>query len=140
MGSLRRSTRLPKLRKDAQIAYDGYVKTLGRLPPPPPENPVSELLQLVTVFARATNNWINGADQCERLVQRYRAASVDFKADIHKTAPDFRPFDSAEAQEVSNAKFHNAIEDDPLDVLSDNIGGSNPLTMYLPQVREHLQR
>ena len=132
---LKRCARLPKLCKDAQIACDGYVAVLGGLPPPPPENPVSELLRLITAFSKTTNDWINGADRCESLIQSYRAANADFKVHIRQTAPDFRPFESAKAQKASNTGFHSGIEDD-----APYTGGSKSSTMYLPDIREYVQR
>jgi len=63
------------------------------------------------------------------------------KEDIWETAPDFRPFESAEVQEASDAAgFHSAIEEDPTDGSSHNIEVSMPLAMYLPEIQEYVQR
>ena len=123
------------------MAHANYLNALACLLPPLLDNPVSELLRLITAFSKVTNDWINGADGCECLIQCYHTANAKFKEDIQETPPDFRPFESAEAQEAFDAAgFHSAIEDDPTDGWSHNIKGSMPLAMYLPEIQEYVQR
>ncbi|KAF7797716.1 hypothetical protein EIP86_008916 [Pleurotus ostreatoroseus] len=135
---------LPALRKESKESYQEVKRLLASLPPPPPENPASELLHLVTAFSGIVDNLIQGRDHYETLIQECRPAYQVFKTDIRRTAPRMRPFEN------QNAADSVVIEDDENDSGFDIIidgeamprsadGEPLPKPMYLDEVRNHIQ-
>ncbi|EKM56235.1 uncharacterized protein PHACADRAFT_207519 [Phanerochaete carnosa HHB-10118-sp] len=86
---------LPKLRREAKESLDTVRERLSALPPPPSDNPASELLRMITSFCDKVQSLIRGAESHERLIQKCRPAYKTFKRDIRRTAPQFKPYDSS---------------------------------------------
>lgn len=92
-----------------------------------------ELLRLLTTFTKEANRWISGEEKHEALMQRYRSASAEFKINILKTSPNFRPFEDSD-EENPHSCYSNEIEDDMHDLVHE----LKP--MYLSEVRDYVQR
>ncbi|KAH8117944.1 P-loop containing nucleoside triphosphate hydrolase protein [Phellopilus nigrolimitatus] len=80
---------LPKLRADSKTNLDKCLRELQSLPPPPPENPIAELLRLVSFFTADLSNYVWGSPAYESLIQHCRPAYAKFMKDIIKTGPNF---------------------------------------------------
>jgi hypothetical protein len=132
-----RHLRLPKLREDARQAQNVTLKDLEKLPPPLPENPVIELLRLLTAFSTEMKQWIDASEGHEALVQIFKSASADFKNDIFRTAPNFRPFkDADEEHRLTQPTIFDsgAAYEDP------NEPEQNIDPMFLTDVREYIDK
>ncbi|EIN04120.1 hypothetical protein PUNSTDRAFT_138850 [Punctularia strigosozonata HHB-11173 SS5] len=84
---------LPKLRRTVADLLKENERQLAELPAPPSENPIVELLELVTNFCSELHQTVFGQHEDKRFVQKNRARYSMFKLAIRATAPDFRPFD-----------------------------------------------
>ncbi|KAF8486541.1 P-loop containing nucleoside triphosphate hydrolase protein [Gautieria morchelliformis] len=129
---------LPKLREDARQALKDTSKELGLLPPPLPENPVIELLRLLTGFSTEVKQWIDGSEGHKDLVQIFNGASTDFKEVIFRTAPDFRPFKDADEENTTLPK--NTSGAASKGATSDDAEHTPFPPMFLSDVREYVQR
>ena len=129
---------LPKLRKEAKESHDTVKVLLHDLPLPPSDNPVAELLRLVTSFCSEVNGLIAGAESHERLIQKCRPAYKTFKYDIRRTAPRFRPYESAKQDRAGVPDVTLDNEDDPTGEVVEEPPQTEP--MYLQDVREHIGR
>ncbi|KAF8503172.1 P-loop containing nucleoside triphosphate hydrolase protein [Gautieria morchelliformis] len=85
---------------NARQALNDMLKDLESLPPPLPENPVVELLWLLTAFSTELKHWVDGSERHEGLVQIFKDASVEFKQNILRTAPNLQPFKDAKEEEA----------------------------------------
>ena len=73
------------------MAHANYLNALACLLPPLLDNPVSELLRLITAFSKVTNDWINGADGCKHLIQCYHTVNPKLKRISEKQPQIFGP-------------------------------------------------
>ena len=122
---------LPMIRQKCKESHQDVMARIAALPPPPPENPVSELLRLVTGFASDVGALVKGIETFERLLQKCRPAYAKFKLDIRSTAPDFVPFtDSDDSSQYAPPIFEPG---DEAGVMCGEI-------MNLDYVRKHIQR
>jgi vacuolar protein sorting-associated protein 1 len=85
--------RLPKLRATVAKLIAENAAELELLPKPPSQNPVVELLELVTGFCTELREAVFGKHDDKSLVHNNRANYGIFKVAIRATAPDFRPFE-----------------------------------------------
>ncbi|KAJ3559503.1 hypothetical protein NM688_g304 [Phlebia brevispora] len=153
---------LSALRKDSKETHRQVSKDLESLPPPPPENAASELLHLVTSFSAEIDHLIQGREQYEALIQRYRPAYKDFKRDIRRTAPRMVPFKKQDNMGNSDNAFSDVLDsDEGLDNDRDEAKAKDsgiqdaesgyassdgsgdvllPEPMYLDEVRDHIER
>lgn len=88
-------TRLPKLRQEAKDSLASVTTSLNALPLPPSDNPVVELLRMVSDFSADLQGLVRGIEGSERLLQQCRPAHEQLKSNILSTAPDFRPYNTA---------------------------------------------
>ncbi|KAH8117943.1 P-loop containing nucleoside triphosphate hydrolase protein [Phellopilus nigrolimitatus] len=125
---------LPKLRQDSRASLMSTSSELSTLPPPPPENPTSELLKLVTNFTSELNSHVQGLPNYEGLIQRCRPAYNSFGNDILTTRPMFIPFEKDAFEEFDD------IPDEP-EIVKEDIQQESRLTStqspkYIDDVRE----
>ncbi|KAI0042655.1 hypothetical protein FA95DRAFT_1610025 [Auriscalpium vulgare] len=85
------SRRLPELQNELDSLLNKTTDAIARLPKPPPDEPVAEILRLVSRFTRAVEKQIEGTPSPEGLLQGLREPQATFQTVIRKTAPDFRP-------------------------------------------------
>lgn len=138
--------RLPDLRLKSKQRLQEIKEMLEALPPPLSENPVAELLRLVTRFSVDVEHVIRGSESFESLLQSCRAAYASFKCDIHGTEPIFKPFINEDEasdryspmEEASEVAFEEVIHEDPVTNDSGNTNALSP--MYLEDVRAHIQK
>ncbi|CAL1705006.1 unnamed protein product [Somion occarium] len=137
---------LPDLRLKSKQRLQEIKEMLEALPPPLSENPVAELLRLVTRFSVDVEHVIRGSESFESLLQSCRAAYASFKCDIHGTEPIFKPFINEDEasdryspmEEASEVAFEEVIHEDPVTNDSGNTNALSP--MYLEDVRAHIQK
>lgn len=88
--------RLPRLADELQSRLKETETGLRKLPKPPPENPVTEIFELVSEFSRSLSTYIEGTPDPRGIHQTIRPLHVKFKDAIRDTAPDFRPYKAGE--------------------------------------------
>ncbi|KIP02342.1 hypothetical protein PHLGIDRAFT_32230 [Phlebiopsis gigantea 11061_1 CR5-6] len=134
LGALIRKS-LPALREEADASLGVVKESLDRLPPPPSDNPATELLQMVNNLLVDVQALVNGTDGFERLLQRCRPAHQQLKFDILSTAPNFKPFKS----ETGNSNgFKAVIDQDDADFQESGTHVSKAL--YLDNIKSYIQR
>lgn len=130
------SHRLPKLRAEAEESLQSVQTSLSKLPPPPSDNPVLELLRMVSAIATDIQSLVRGVEGYEGLLQQCRPFHQTLKYDILSTQPNFRPFKSAKDDQI---EFETVIDkDDTLESGTRKTVTSNPI--YLEDVRSKVQR
>lgn len=65
---------------------------MRKLPKPPPENPVTEIIELVSGFSRSLSTYVEGTPDERGIHQTIRPLHARFSNRIRDTAPDFRPY------------------------------------------------
>ncbi|KAI0088919.1 P-loop containing nucleoside triphosphate hydrolase protein [Irpex rosettiformis] len=130
---------LPQLRKDSKNSYAKIEKLLADLPPPPSDDPASDLLRMVTSFSHQVGSLIEGEEAFERLLQRCRPAYLRLKHDIRGTAPRFMPFMKNEDTKGFDVDWK--IEPD-VSVLEEGDEGCRELSevMHLDDVKKHIEK
>ncbi|KAF9783798.1 P-loop containing nucleoside triphosphate hydrolase protein [Thelephora terrestris] len=88
--------RLPKLAEELQILLKETENRLRKLPKPPPENPVTEIIDLVSGFSRSLSTLVEGTPDERGIHQTIRPLHTKFRDAIRDTAPDFRPYKSGD--------------------------------------------
>lgn len=86
--------RLPQLADELQGLLKQTDFRLRKLPKPPPENPVSEVIDMVSGFSRSLSTLVEGTPDKRGIHQSIRPLHVKFNNAIRDTAPDFRPYNS----------------------------------------------
>ena len=71
---------------------------LRALPKPPSIDPLTEILNVISEFARDIAKHVDGLPNRNGLLQAIRPAQETFKQTIRKTAPDFRPSERGDAR------------------------------------------
>ncbi|KAL4246136.1 hypothetical protein ABKN59_008971 [Abortiporus biennis] len=127
---------LPFLRQKSKDSLQEVKESMEHLPPPPSENPATELLRLITGFSAEVGSLVKGVESYERLLQNCRPAYSKFKLNIRRTAPDFRPFTSPTDPLISddNGNHRVDIEEDG----HEQSMSSYPL--YINDVKAHIER
>ncbi|EKM56257.1 uncharacterized protein PHACADRAFT_140877 [Phanerochaete carnosa HHB-10118-sp] len=131
---------LPTLRSDLKEALLDVKCRNEALPPPPPENPASELLKLVTGFSDDVGALIKGTESFERLIQQCRPAYKRFKRDIYGTKPDYLPFTTNE----DTSGFTSPVFEPDVTEEDDSDSGigqcsAHSKTMNLDAVKKHIE-
>ena len=88
--------RLPELADELQNMLKQTEDRLRKLPKPPSDNPVGEIIEMVSGFSRSLSDYVEGTPGERGIHQIVRGLHVKFKDAIKKTAPDFRPYKSGE--------------------------------------------
>lgn len=71
---------------------------LRALPKPPSIDPLTEILNVISEFARDIAKHVDGLPNRNGLLQAIRPAQETFRQTIRKTAPDFRPSERGDAE------------------------------------------
>ena len=119
----------------AQDSLDIVKKSLDNLPPPPSENPVVELLRMVSTIHADVQKLYFGSEGHERLLQQCRPLYQQLKYDVLSTAPNFRPFKTARED---NPGFTIKVDQEDTSHGRVNKGTTQPT--YLQDVRSQIQR
>ena len=88
--------RLPELADELQGLLKQTELRLRKLPKPPADNPVGEIIEMVSGFSRSLSTYVEGTPDDRGIHQTIRPLHMKFKDAIHDTAPDFRPYKSGE--------------------------------------------
>ena len=84
--------RLPELTDELQNFLKQTELRLRKLPKPPPENPVAEIIEIVSGFSRSLSIYVDGTPGERGIHQTIRPLHTKFSRAIKNTAPDFRPY------------------------------------------------
>lgn len=82
---------IPILRRQVDALFDNCNQGLSALPPPLQSEPSAEMCFRVNEFTKAYSNVVNATDNKD-LARKARERYEQFRLDILKTTPDFRPF------------------------------------------------
>ena len=88
--------RLPELADELQSLLKQTELRLRKLPKPPPENPVAEVIEMVSGFSRSLSTYVEGTPDEQGIHQTIRPLHMKFSKAIRDTAPDFRPYKAGE--------------------------------------------
>jgi len=90
---------------------------LRKLPKPPSDNPVGEIIEMISGFSRSLSTFVEGTPDERGIHQIIRPLHSKFKDAIKETAPDFRPYKSGESRHYEPPTFLAA---EKVEVDSDN--------------------
>ncbi|KAI0032843.1 P-loop containing nucleoside triphosphate hydrolase protein [Vararia minispora EC-137] len=93
--------RLPELQNELEKLLAATESSILRLPPPPSDDPVAEVLRFIGAFTLAVERLSEGIPGDDGLFQTLHLAQAAFQKSIRLSAPDFRPFERAIARSVS---------------------------------------
>ncbi|KAH9924573.1 P-loop containing nucleoside triphosphate hydrolase protein [Fomitopsis serialis] len=99
------TSRLPEIQKTIQEMLRTTESQLGELPKEPSKDPVGEVYNLVSKFSSALTQYVEGTPGADGLLQIIRPKQQEFKDAIQKTAPDFRPFEKPDADDMQLANL-----------------------------------
>ncbi|KAJ7281014.1 P-loop containing nucleoside triphosphate hydrolase protein [Mycena rebaudengoi] len=88
------SKRLPQIEVELETALQQTRASIQRLPKPPSNDAILEVMTLVHSFIRELDQMVEGVPHVDGLIQTIRPAQEEFRRNIRRTAPDFRPFES----------------------------------------------
>ena len=88
--------RLPELAEELQSLLKQTELRLRGLPKPPSDNPISEIIEMVSGFSRSLSTFVEGTPDEHGIHQVVQPLHIKFKDAIRETAPDFRPYKSGE--------------------------------------------
>ncbi|KAK7036327.1 P-loop containing nucleoside triphosphate hydrolase protein [Favolaschia claudopus] len=95
------SKRLPQIQVELELAIQQTRASLELLPQPPSDDAVLEITTLVHSFTRELDQMIEGVPHADGLIQTLRPAQEEFRRNIRRTAPDFRPFESGQSAQAN---------------------------------------
>ena len=87
------SGRLPELQDELDKLLIQVNDDISILPNPPSPEPVVEIMKLIGAFVRSIEQIVAGFPNDNGLIQALRGPREQFKKDIRRTAPDFRPLE-----------------------------------------------
>ncbi|KAJ7809004.1 P-loop containing nucleoside triphosphate hydrolase protein [Mycena olivaceomarginata] len=90
------SKRLPQIQIELETALQQTRASIQLLPKPPSDDAILEVTTLVHSFIRELDQMIEGVPHADGLIQTIRPAQEEFRRNIRRTAPDFRPFESGQ--------------------------------------------
>ncbi|KAJ6529313.1 P-loop containing nucleoside triphosphate hydrolase protein [Mycena capillaripes] len=99
------SKRLPQIQIELEAALQQTRASLQRLPKPPSDDAILEVTTLVHSFIRELDRMIEGVPHADGLIQTIRPAQEEFRRNIRRTAPDFRPYESGQKRGKSQHIF-----------------------------------
>ena len=97
--------RLPELADELQGLLKQTELRLRGLPKPPSDNPVSEVIEMVSEFSRSLSTFVEGTPDEQGIHQVIQPLHARFRDAIKETAPDFRPYKSEERLEYEPPTF-----------------------------------
>ncbi|KAF4620301.1 hypothetical protein D9613_001087 [Agrocybe pediades] len=106
------SKRLPQIYQELEENITNARRDLASLPPPPSDNPHTEIAALIHKFMNEVAKHVEGIPQADGLLQRIRPMNETFRINIRSTAPVFRPFEKKHdgKQHIHRAPFLVAEE------------------------------
>lgn len=110
--------------------------SLQSLPQPPSDQPVLELLRMVSAVSSDIQGFVRGIEGYERLLQQCHPFHQKLKYDILGTAPNFRPF---RTERDDDRVFKTLIDKDDTPMGGLGVGGVRE-PVYLEDVRSRAQR
>ena len=103
--------RLPDIEKELDMLLENTESAIKQLPPPPPKEPVAEVLRMTGSFIRDIIKIAVGTPDPNGMLQILRPAQNIFSHAIRKTAPVFKPKDRT-YNELLAPNFLSTIERD----------------------------
>jgi hypothetical protein len=97
--------RLPELANELQNLLKQTDVRLRKLPKPPPENPVTEIFEMVSGFSRSLSDYVDGTPDERGIHQTIRPLHTKFSTAIRDTAPDFRPYKGLQDMQYTPPSF-----------------------------------
>lgn len=97
--------RLPQIEIELETALQQTRASIQRLPKPPSDDAILEVMTMVHSFTRELDQMIEGVPHVDGLIQTIRPAQEEFRRNIRRTAPDFRPFESNQKRGKSQHVF-----------------------------------
>ncbi|KAF9558114.1 hypothetical protein CPC08DRAFT_639388 [Agrocybe pediades] len=101
------SKRLPQIYYELEENISNARRDLASLPPPPSDNPHTEIAALIHKFMNEVAKHVEGVPHADGLLQLIRPMHESFRIDIRSTAPIFRPFEKKHdgTQHIHRAPF-----------------------------------
>ncbi|KAI0045529.1 hypothetical protein FA95DRAFT_1607639 [Auriscalpium vulgare] len=84
--------RLPHIQEELEKALLKTQEEIDGLPPPPSNEPITEIVGIIGAFMREVVKQTDGVPRKDGLLQTIRPAQAVFKKRVRATAPDFRPY------------------------------------------------
>ena len=97
--------RLPELADELTSLLKQTELRLRKLPKPPSDNPVGEVIEMVSGFSRLLSTFVEGTPNEQGIHQTIQPLHMKFKDAIKETAPDFRPYKSGESMNYEPPTF-----------------------------------
>lgn len=97
--------RLPGLVDELQSMLKQTELRLHKLPKPPSDNPVGEIIEMVSSFSRSLSAFVDGTPDERGIHQTIRPLHMKFRGAIKDAAPDFRPYKSGERMQYEPPTF-----------------------------------
>lgn len=107
-------------------------RDIERLPKPPSDQPLSEILRLVGGFVRDVEKHTEGTPASTGLLQQLRPFQEQFKRSIRSTAPMFCPFERQDVDANMPSPSFLKNEDD-----AESLVLSSSKEIYIDEVMEH---
>ena len=86
--------RLPEIQEELYRVLQQTERELEELPPPPPSNPLGEILRVLDEFKRDLSQRVEGTPDADGILQNIRPHTTKFRRRIRATAPEFVPWES----------------------------------------------
>jgi hypothetical protein len=91
-------TRFPDLLAKIEQELVKAKSQVEQMPKPPSKEPISEVVRMVSDFAREIDKQTQGIPGKDGLLQKTHGLEEEFQLAIRKTVPDYRPYKRHEAQ------------------------------------------
>ncbi|KAI0333222.1 hypothetical protein GY45DRAFT_1319829 [Cubamyces sp. BRFM 1775] len=85
--------RLPGIQEELQELLGTTDAQLERLPKPPSNDALSEVLHLISTFCKGLSQLLEGTPDDDGLLQSIRPICETFRQGVRSTEPDFRPYE-----------------------------------------------
>ena len=131
---------IPNFREQCKESLKATKDQLSKLPTPPSDQPVADLLRMVMAFQADVKSLVMGADNFEQLLQGCKPAYNKFDEDVCGTFPHLYPFvDKDEMiRQMGGSDFVWFLKD--VDHKPQNCSTPESETMFLADVREHIEK
>ncbi|KAF5374338.1 hypothetical protein D9758_004674 [Tetrapyrgos nigripes] len=111
------SKRLPEIYTELDVSMKKTRAELEKLPKAPSRDPRNEITTLLFDFTKDLSSHLEGVPDSDGLLQRIRPAQEDFRRNIRKSAPNFKPFEKKDGKSYRLRQFpflenENEADDD----------------------------
>lgn len=93
-------SRLPAIQRKVQESLRATEAELHELPNEPSKDPVGEVYNVISRFSRSLGRYVEGTSGKDGLLQAIRPEQKAFRDELSKTAPDFRPYNKPDADDI----------------------------------------